>query len=260
MTGLPDGDYSCGSIVDQGRSRPTVTGTRLRVTIAAGRLTAHAGCNTMTGSYVIDDGRLSCGPMATTLMAGPDDVMSQERWVAQLLDAAPAVSVDPDTGAIVLAAGDDRAELLPESGSRAVPLGGTMWRVHEIRDLDGRIVVDRDTLARVRADVLVADPGGVMSVQTGCNLGQAAVTVHEGVLSIGPMRLTRRGCPPDAEPVERAMVAVLQGDVGATLTGGELELTGGGHVLVLHAEPPGTNVPGPASEPSRSSQGFHTPS
>lgn len=242
MTDVPDGNYWTDAREVDGQPEPLLEGTRILFTFQSGRITAHAGCNTMTGAYELVDSHLYCGPLAQTLMAGPEPVMAQERWLAGLLDQHPVVNV---TGDDLTLRSDGQMLVLRREERPASSLAGTMWRLRQVRDRAGRVVVDTDVLRRFRADLLLANRGGVMSVQTGCNLGQAGVQVGATTIQVGPMRLTRRACHPDAAPVEAAMLAVLSGTVDVTLATDRLELSRAGEdrVLVLHAEPPGRNVP-----------------
>lgn len=63
--------YLSSSVIEDGTERSLVPGTLIRLSFAAGRLGAEAGCNSMGAPYEIVDGRLHIGEMATTLIGCP---------------------------------------------------------------------------------------------------------------------------------------------------------------------------------------------
>ena len=65
-----------------------VAGSDVRLTFEDGSLSANAGCNTMSSSYDVTDGRLAwTGPPMATMMGCPDDLMNQDTWLSDLLQA-----------------------------------------------------------------------------------------------------------------------------------------------------------------------------
>jgi heat shock protein HslJ len=68
---------------------------------ADGTVSGSAGCNTFNGTYTIDGSAVSFGPLATTRMACPDDVMSVEDAFLLALDGAASWSIGGD-GRLVL--------------------------------------------------------------------------------------------------------------------------------------------------------------
>ena len=66
-----------------------------------GTATGNAGVNTFNGSYdAPSDGVLTFGPLATTMMAGPDNAMKQESAFLKAL--ADTKKFTTDDGALVL--------------------------------------------------------------------------------------------------------------------------------------------------------------
>ncbi len=63
-----------------------------------GRLTGSATVNRINGTYRLEHGVLLCGPLASTMMAGPPDAMDQERRVCALLAGAPTVRAGAEGG------------------------------------------------------------------------------------------------------------------------------------------------------------------
>ncbi len=66
-----------------------------------GKASGNAGVNTFTGSYQApEDGALTFGPLATTMMAGPDAAMQQEQAFLKAL--ADTKTFTTEDGALVL--------------------------------------------------------------------------------------------------------------------------------------------------------------
>ncbi len=66
-----------------------------------GKASGNAGVNTFTGSYEApEDGTLTFGPLATTMMAGPDAAMQQEQAFLKAL--ADTKTFTTEDGALVL--------------------------------------------------------------------------------------------------------------------------------------------------------------
>ncbi len=57
----------------------------LEVAFADGSISLSGGCNTQNGSYELDGDLLTAGPLMSTLMACPDELMAQDAWIAALL-------------------------------------------------------------------------------------------------------------------------------------------------------------------------------
>lgn len=77
-----------------------------------GTVSVTGGCNTMNGAYSIDDGVLTAGPLAMTMMACPDPLMEQDTWFAALLDTGLDVMMDGDD--LVLSSDDVTITLEPQ--------------------------------------------------------------------------------------------------------------------------------------------------
>jgi copper homeostasis protein (lipoprotein) len=74
------------------------------------RVAGSGGVNRLMGTFSLAEGELSFGPLATTLMAGPEEAMARER---AFLDALAGVtSYRLDGGSLTLLAGDEIAARL----------------------------------------------------------------------------------------------------------------------------------------------------
>ena len=80
--------------------------TQLEGSWNEGKASGNAGVNTFTGSYEApEDGALTFGPLATTMMAGPDAAMQQEQAFLKAL--ADTKKFTTEDGALVLMDDDE---------------------------------------------------------------------------------------------------------------------------------------------------------
>lgn len=207
--------------------RILVAGSRIRIAFQDGQVSASGGCNSMSGRYELDGGRLVVRGLATTEMACDPPLMAQDTWLADLLDGA-TVALDGNTltlakGGVVLTL-EDREVADPDR-----PLIGTRWV------LDG--LVSGDAVSSIPAGVTAAltFSDGRVDVEAGCNQGGGPVEITDTSLAIGPIALTKMACDGPAMAVEAAVGAVLSGTVTYTIEAGILTLDAGGDGLILRA-------------------------
>ncbi|HEX6843711.1 MAG TPA: META domain-containing protein [Actinomycetota bacterium] len=82
-----------------------LAGTEATLTLEGGLASGSGGCNRLSGDYTLDGAGLSFGPLATTKMACPDDVMGQEQAVLAALGDVAGWSVEGDRLALIDADG-----------------------------------------------------------------------------------------------------------------------------------------------------------
>jgi heat shock protein HslJ len=76
----------------------TIAGSELTAVFAEdGTLSGSAGVNTYNASYTTSDGTIEIGPVATTKMAGPQDLLDQEQQYLAALDRATTYTVRGDS-------------------------------------------------------------------------------------------------------------------------------------------------------------------
>ena len=108
-----------------------VAGSDVRLTFEDGSLSANAGCNTMSSSYDVTDGRLAwTGPPMATMMGCPDDLMNQDTWLSDLLQAGADATLEGDD--LTLVSGDVTLHLQRETTEPAADFLGKTWTVTEI--------------------------------------------------------------------------------------------------------------------------------
>lgn len=78
-----------------------------------GQVSVHAGCNNLFGAYVFDQDGLEVAQMASTMMACEPDLMAQDAWITDYLEAAPAAVLDGD--ALTLTSDDTTIELVADA-------------------------------------------------------------------------------------------------------------------------------------------------
>ncbi len=80
-------------------------GAHLVLDLEESRVAGSGGVNRIMGTFVLAEDELRFGPLATTMMAGPDEAMARER---AFLDAlATVTSYELDGGSLTLLAGDE---------------------------------------------------------------------------------------------------------------------------------------------------------
>lgn len=86
------------------RGHDLVEGSQVTLTFADGRISANAGCNTMSGPATWEGETLEVeGPLASTMMACEEPLMEQDAWVSEFLTSSPDLAADGDE----LTLGDD---------------------------------------------------------------------------------------------------------------------------------------------------------
>jgi heat shock protein HslJ len=204
-----------------------VPGTQIRLSFADGSLSAHAGCNHLGGDYTLSQGRLMVGAMSMTEMGCDVPRQRQDELVAALLTSGSSLRIDGDQlileGSQGVATFRDRQAVEPN-----LPLVGPTWTLTTLIEGDAAMSVPGDVLARIQ----FADDG-TFNVEPGCNTGSGSYAPGEGVMSFGPIALTRMACPGDRDRVERAVLEVLAGEVEFEIHSGTLTLRSGDRGLQL---------------------------
>ena len=91
------------SVAIGGELQPTLDGPNLTIEVSpSGEVSGSAGVNRFRGRLGRDR---PFGPLATTMMSGPHDLIAQERIYLKHLEAADGYEIDPEEGGINLVAG-----------------------------------------------------------------------------------------------------------------------------------------------------------
>ena len=67
---------------------------RIFITFTDERVNGNSGVNMFMGSYKITDNKVSMGPLASTMMAGPIEDMVRENYILSVLNNSKKISFD----------------------------------------------------------------------------------------------------------------------------------------------------------------------
>lgn len=92
----------------ESRGHDLVAGSTVTLRFEDGRISANAGCNTMTGAATWEGETLEVeGPLASTMMACEEALMAQDQWLSEFLASSPDLAVEGEE----LVLGDDTTGL-----------------------------------------------------------------------------------------------------------------------------------------------------
>jgi heat shock protein HslJ len=194
-------------VTEDGEERPLVPGTQIRLRFEDGQVGASAGCNTIGGTYRLDDGRLVFEGGGMTEMGCDNERHAQDDWLAAFLGSRPTVAregseltLSSGTTVVVL---QDREVADPD-----LPLTGTTWTVESLITGDAVSTIPGDAVATFA----FADDGTV-DLNTGCNTGGGSYEVLDGALRFGDLVITDRACDGPAGELEAAVLEVIGPDL-----------------------------------------------
>ena len=227
---LKDRTFLSSSVTERGDPRPLVSGTRIRLTFSNGRITASAGCNTMSGTVRIEDDRLVISDLGSTEMGCDAARHSQDEWLASLLTASPSYVLD-DTR-LQLRITDTVIDLLDrEVADPDRPLQQTVWAVDGIIDGSAASSIPAGT----SATIVFGDDAVNLSIAS-CNEGTGDVKITPATIDVGRLVMTDVACSGPPAQLEAAIVRVLDGKIDYVIEAASLRLTGSnGKGLTLRA-------------------------
>lgn len=209
-----------------------VPGTHIRLSFEHDSMSANAGCNSMFGPYVVEDGRLAwSGSVGSTLMGCPDDLMKQDQWLQTWLQAGADATLDGDT--LTLTSDGVTLQLQTEAPADAATLFGRTWTVTDLTTPNTATAIPDG----VRTPTLEVATDGTVHLDTGCNRGNTTVTSHGDTLEFSPVMMTKMACPGAASDVEQAVLQALEGQVTVTVEGDTATLDNGEHGLMVRLGP-----------------------
>jgi len=187
-----------------------------------GNVRGTTGCNTYSGTFLIDREHVHVGSLASTAIGCDAARAAQEASFEAALggattwrradDASLHMTGTAELVAVPLAAGGPSpgpsrsaatASGSAPAGSAAITdLGGTTWLLVQLGTTT--------ELALVVPDIGFAEDGTVSGF-AGCNTFTGSYTVTGSALSLGPLATTKVGCPGPAGAVEADVLAGLAG-------------------------------------------------
>lgn len=167
-----------------------------------GRYAARADCNQANGAYTREEGRLSLGPAASTMVACPPGSHST-RFLGLLGDVS-GYSREADRLLLTLGDGVGAMEF---RAARELALAGSSWVVRAVDNGKGGVV---SVALGTSLDLSFGDDERV-SGSAGCNRFTGSYEVEGETLSFGPAASTRRMCarPERIMEQEAAFLAAL---------------------------------------------------
>lgn len=219
------------AVTDVGADRPLVEGTQIRLSFTDGKLGASAGCNTMGGTYRIENGALIFEGGSMTEMGCDEERHAQDDWLFGFLGSQPAMAQDGDkltltSGGTVITLQDS------EVAEPDLPLTGRTWTVDSLISGDAVSSVPGDAVA-----TLVFTDEGRVEVDTGCNVGGGTYELADATMRISEVITTLRACEGAVAELESAVMAVLTaGELDYAIDAGSLTLMGGDQGLGLRGD------------------------
>jgi heat shock protein HslJ len=211
MTRAPSGSldgrtFASVSVTQDGKNKPLVSGTRIQLMFAVANMTASAGCNTSSGDYHIDGGKLIVGSMATSAMGCPQNLGEQDNWLWALLASHPEVQLHGNS--LNLTSGNTTVSLLDVQFAQPdQPLTDITWNLTTIAKGD----VAESMPAGVVATLLFHENGQVQ-VDFGCNSGGGQYAVDGDVLHFSRIVSTTMACGGAKDEVNSAVSKLLAAD------------------------------------------------
>jgi heat shock protein HslJ len=217
-----------------------MAGDPLQYTITFGDDGSFGGqlnCNRMSGTYELEGGKLTFGPIASTMAFCPEDNIAIP--YTQALSSILSFAVVE--GRLIVVYGPDGGELvyLPVapvgagelSAADVSPVVGLLWQLQAIQMMDGEIL----TPGKMDVYTLELSADGTANGQADCNRFGGGYTLEGSSLSFGPLNSTRAMCP-EGSLYDRYMQGV--GDANSfVLKDGHLFLAFGPDAGILEFAP-----------------------
>ena len=203
---LEDRVFLSTSVTEGGAPRALVDGTRLRLQFFEHpRVSASAGCNSLSGEYAIEDDVFVLSGAGQTEIGCDLELHDQDDWYFGFLSGSPTIMVDGDT--LVLDGDGVHVEYLDqEVATPDAELVGVTWTVEAIIEGEVASVTEWPMPA-----TLVFGADGTVEVNTGCNGGTGTYSVEGAELTFTDVAVTERGCEGDTGRLEAAVLGVLHG-------------------------------------------------
>jgi heat shock protein HslJ len=219
------------AVTEDGADRPLVDGTQIRLSFTNGQLGASAGCNTMGGAYLVEDGRLIVEGGSMTEMGCDEERHAQDDWLFGFIGSQPSLA--QEEGKLTLTSGEMVIALQDsEIAEPDLPLTGTTWTVDSIITGDAVSSVPNGATA-----TLVFTDDGRLEVDNGCNSGGGSYEVTDGTLLVSELMTTLRACDAPAAQLESAVMGVLNAEeIEYAIDAGSLTLMAGDQGLGLRGD------------------------
>lgn len=218
------------SVTEGGAVRQLVAGTRIRLGFDAQAVSISGGCNAMGGQYSIEGGQLIVGSMFSTEMGCDQDRMAQDAWLSTFLGSKPTIVLIGSD--LTLSGGSTVIKLLDRKVAEPdVAITAAPWQVESIISGDAVSSVPGGAIATLRFG-----EDGMVTVDDGCNQGNATWKAVGGGIEVGALVMTKKACDGPAGALEAAVFGVLRaGTISAGIDADVLTLQAGPAGLQLRA-------------------------
>lgn len=190
-----------------------------------------SGVNSFSGSYTAEtDGTFEAGPLAVTLMAGPEPLMAAEQAFLDLMDKSESFAVAD--GTLTLTTADDQT--LTFEAAEPVDLAGTEWMVTGYNNGKEAVVsteADSELTIEFGAD-------GLLSGSSGVNTFRGEYTYTDETIEIGTLATTLMAGPDNLMAQETAFVAALEASTEWDVVNGVLTMRDADGATQVHAVTP----------------------
>ncbi len=185
-----------------------------------GQVSGNATCNRFFGSYSLEGDALMIQPGGSTLMACPDEFMTQEQTFMGALEQVESYAIANDTLQLRNAEGN---VLLTFHKAVSPALTGTPWQLMAYNNGQGGLV---STITGSNVTATFDDNGG-LSGFAGCNNYTASYEVTADTIGIGSGVSTRKFCtqPEGVMAQETAYLQALEMAEVYTIEGSTLILS-----------------------------------
>lgn len=188
-----------------------------------GRVTANAGCNTMSAVAKLNGTSLSFEDIASTEIGCTEPLQRNDQLVQRLLATPLEVSIDGDSLTITGASASATMRTNDPNGSATddSSIEGSSWVIDTL--------ISGDVAASVPADITDASlllDGGRLSMQL-CNAVSATYRLDADVLHVSDISSTKKLCAADVNDFESDVLSVLRDSPSVSLEDGRLVLASG---------------------------------
>ena len=197
-----------------------LSGTNISIQFTAGeKLGGSSGCNQYSGTYTASGNSLKiASPLASTMMACPQEIMDQESEYLKALGEVKTYSVTGDQ--LTLYGTKDKSILVYKASSQ--DLSGSSWEI--IAYNNGKQAVTSVLAGSSITANFAAD--GTLSGNGGCNNCNGTYAVTGKEIKIGPLASTRMFCAdPEGVMNQEALYLIALQTAGTyKVEGSQLEL------------------------------------
>ncbi len=218
-----DGDWQLTSGSVDGTDLDLAAGD-VTLTVDGEQWGGTSACNQYFATATLDGDQVTVGGVGSTEMACDEPRMALEAAYLAGLQRVTTAATDGDT--LTLSSGDGVVlEFGPVAPTPTADLVGTTWTLTTLLDGDSA-----SSTVGEPATLTLADDGTVTG-STGCRTFRGRWEQDGDALSIGPLATPKIGCSPETRSQDTHVLAVLDGEVAATIDGQSLTLERDGRGL-----------------------------